>query len=209
MERNKLTGAIPSALSLLTNTSLFILSYGTGNRGLCILNDASNDGRLATSNDWPFPACGCKWLPACPSGTDVFNTQAVAGNTVNAVSPYYPDDATCCAGTGNSIRERMVADLFLDCSTRPCTATAKGLTQDYIHYAWNMPVTSTGTIPPQIAALTSVTWLFMINNGEISGTLPTQLGLMTLVELAELNGNAKLSGTIPPQIAGMTSVTIL
>jgi hypothetical protein len=101
----------------------------------------------------------------------------------------------------------MVTEGFLDCSTAPCTATAKGLTQVSISYINNPAIT--GTMPPQIATLTAVTWLYVRINGNMSGTLPTQLGLMTLVKDAFLHGHAKLSGTLPPQISGMTNVTRL
>jgi hypothetical protein len=177
---------------------------------LCHLN-ADSAGVTAqcdqtpASNQCPYPACGCKWLQGCASGA-AFNTPAVAANTVNAASPYYPNEATCCAA-GNTIRELMVTDLYLDCSTAPCTATAKGLSQVSILYVNNPAIT--GTMPPQIAALTAVTLLYVYNNDEMSGTLPTQLGLMTLVKDAYLYGHAKLSGTIPPQISGMTNVTRL
>jgi hypothetical protein len=179
--------------------------------GLCILDAnsqlaADECGTLPAA--CPYPACGCKWMVACPSGTNLFNTPAVTGNTPNAVSPYYPDAATCCAaGTDNTIRERLVTAGHLDCSTRPCTATAAGLTQVSISYTSD--ATITGSMPPQIAALTAVTLVHVFSLANVSGTLPTQLGLMTLVKNVQLYGLAKLSGTIPPQISGMTSMTQL
>jgi hypothetical protein len=175
---------------------------------LCIL-DATSQLAADKCGSCPYPACGCKWLQACPSGADVgFNVPAVTADANSPVSPFYPDDATCCvAGTGNTLRERMAADLLLDCSSRPCTATAAGLTQLSISYQNDSKIT--GTMPPQMATLTAVTLVHVYNLDKMSGTLPTQLGLLTLVKSAQLYGHAKLSGTIPPQISGLTSLTVL
>ena len=107
---------------------------------------------------------------------------AVAADAQNPVSPYYPDDATCClAGTGRTLRERLVTGGFLDCGTRPCTATAKGLTQLVISYG-NQAAALTGTICPEIATMTAATLLLLFNDPELWGTLPTQLGLMTALK---------------------------
>jgi hypothetical protein len=197
----KLTGPVPASLTKLTNVpspSFRIQSLPS----VCILDAASQASfSLCGLCSTPYPECRCEWL-ACPSGTT--NTGPVA---LNPVSPYYPTLPYCCSnGTGNTLRERMVTDGFLDCSTRPCTASAKGLTQVSISYINDNNIT--GTIPPQIAALTAATYLGLYNSN-VSGTLPTQLGLMILVKEAELDGLAKLSGTIPPQISGMTSITVL
>jgi hypothetical protein len=108
-----------------------------------------------------------------------------------------------------TLRQRMVADLYIDCTPTPCVATPAGKALLVPPTTYSNDPTITGTMPPQIATLTAVTELWVYNNDEMSGTLPTQLGLMTLVEDARLYKNAKLSGTIPPQLASMTSVTRL
>jgi hypothetical protein len=173
-----LAGPIPASLTKLTNLPVANLQL-QGSPNLCILDaDSQLSANKCDGVPCPYPACGCKWA-VCPSG-GAFNTPAVTANTLNPVSPYYPLVATCCAGTGNTLRERLVTELFLDCSASPCTATAKGLTQVSISYTGD--ITITGTMPPQIATLTAVTLLRVFNNDEMSGTLPSQLGLMTLVE---------------------------
>jgi hypothetical protein len=196
---SKLTGPIPASLTRLINVPAgnFWL-YNSG--GLCYLNPDSF-GVAARCSGCPYPVCACKWAAAqntCPSGTD-------GPVALNPLSPYYPTATYCCAnGTGNTMRERLVTALFLDCSAaRPCTATAKGLTQTVLSITGKL----TGTIPPQIATLAAVTFLTVAN--DVSGTLPTQLGLMTLVKSAFFGPNGKLDGTIPPQISGMTSATYL
>jgi hypothetical protein len=156
---NVLSGPIPSAITNLSSvTSLYF--WGSSRQGsleLCIIDAASSEAADVVAYNWY--KCGCKWLTVCPSGTNVFNTPAVANNDLNPTAPNYPDDATCCAGTGFTLRERLVADGFLDCSTRPCLATAAGLSQTSISYISD--ATITGTIPPQIATLTAVTRLYV------------------------------------------------
>jgi hypothetical protein len=45
----------------------------------------------------------------------------------NSATPFYPDFATCCVGTGITIREKLVAAGDLDCSAaRPCVVTPLG-----------------------------------------------------------------------------------
>jgi hypothetical protein len=199
-----LTGPIPASLTNLTNVPapLFKL-YGIP--GLCHLN-ADSAGVTAlcdpspVANQCPYPVCACKWL-GCPSGA----TGPVA---LNPVSPYYPTVIYCCAsGTGNTLRERMVVDGFLDCSTAPCTATAKGLSQVSISYINDAKIT--GTVPPQIATLTAVTLVHVYSLDNVSGTLPPQLGLMSLLLDLRLDGHAKLAGTIPPQLGGLVALTQL
>jgi hypothetical protein len=100
----KLTGPIPASLTNLTKvaTNVFRLY---GNPGLCHLN-ADSTGVTArcdqtpAANQCPYPACGCKWAPSavCVSGRTLSAT-AFSDNTDNPISPFYPDDATCCEET--------------------------------------------------------------------------------------------------------------
>jgi hypothetical protein len=198
-----LSGPVPSALTDLTNALVLWRLHGSPN--LCILDAASQttaDKCTAASNPCPYPACACKWASqttTCPSGTD---GPAVA---LNPLSPYYPTAAYCCAnGTGNTIRERMVALSHLDCSTRPCTVGAAGVAETVVTY--NNDASITGTIPPQIATMPAVAQVQIFNNVSVTGTLPTQLGLLTLVRSLQLQGNNGLTGTMPTQLGSMTAL---
>ena len=150
---------MPPSLSQLIIVISFYLNDNGGTPGLCLLDavGAAQTSRC-TFSACPYPTCSCKWLTACPSGAVTFNVPAQSNNVENPVSPYYPDDATCCVA-GKSMREQMVTDNYLDCSVgRPCAVTPFGATDTSILYAFLFSMTS--TIPPQISGMTSVTKLY-------------------------------------------------
>ncbi|OQY26418.1 MAG: hypothetical protein B6244_13670, partial [Candidatus Cloacimonetes bacterium 4572_55] len=64
-----------------------------------------------------------------------------------------------------------------------------------------------GSIPPEIGNLTSLTYLYLYSN-ELSGSIPTEIGNLTSLTSLNLLGNS-LSGSIPPEIGNLTSLTYL
>ena len=129
------------------------------NPGLCRL-DAAGTTLTTTKcppSACPYPTCSCKWS-LCPSGAK-FNVPAQTNDTKGPAPLYYPTDAVCCVTGGNSMREQMVTDEYLDCSVgRPCAVTPFGATDTSINY-FSVP-SMTSTIPPQISGMTSLTKLY-------------------------------------------------
>ena len=64
-----------------------------------------------------------------------------------------------------------------------------------------------GTLPPELGDLTSLTELSLQNNG-LSGPLPPELGNLTNLKALYLTGN-NLSGPIPPELGNLTSLQSL
>ena len=62
-----------------------------------------------------------------------------------------------------------------------------------------------GSIPPELGRLTSLTWLYLSDSG-LSGSIPPELGRLTSLTWLDLNGN-DLSGSIPPELGRLTSLT--
>jgi hypothetical protein len=77
---------------------------------------------------------------------------------------------------GDTLRQLMTNDGYLDCALTPCTATPLGLAQWQMNYRSDNSMT--GTIPPQIGLFPSLQQLRLNDNSNISGTLPSQLGLL-------------------------------
>jgi hypothetical protein len=60
-----------------------------------------------------------------------------------------------------------------------------------------------GTLPTELGALTSITWLRIHGSPALSGTLPTQIGLMTSLTSLELVGSPRMTGTLPTELGRM------
>jgi hypothetical protein len=116
---NKLSGAIPGTLTLLT----VVNSFGLGdNPKLCRLDAASTAVTTKCTpltTACPYPTCACTDLATCPSGAQKSSSAAV-----KLVTPFYPADDTACCPMGTSLSEQLVTDGHLDCTVgRPCVAT--------------------------------------------------------------------------------------
>jgi Leucine-rich repeat (LRR) protein len=196
---NNLSGQIPATLTLLTATTSVRLDT---NPGLCRLDAGSTAAaNKCTVPACPYPTCACTYT-ACPSGATNSGLTAL-----NPATPFYPaDDATCCLSV-NSLRERLVSDLHLDCSAgRPCAAVGGtvGLgTQVYKLTLDNQSLS--GTICPQIGQLTSLTFLRLDVN-KITGTLPVELFSLLRIQYFDLSNNI-LSSSIPTLIGSLTALT--
>ncbi|KAJ3248152.1 hypothetical protein HDU77_008235 [Chytriomyces hyalinus] len=62
----------------------------------------------------------------------------------------------------------------------------------------------TGTIPTELARLTSLTFLILADN-QLTGTIPTELGLLTRLTYIMLHNN-RLTGTIPTEFGRLTDL---
>ena len=65
----------------------------------------------------------------------------------------------------------------------------------------------TGSIPSEIAALTSLT-VFFLGVNDLNGPIPSEIAALTSLEYLFLDGN-DLTGPIPPEIAALTSLFYL
>jgi Leucine-rich repeat (LRR) protein len=200
---NYLSGPIPGTLTLLTGPPTYFRL--DTNPGLCRLDAAStavtNMCIGASLNDaCPYPTCACKFL-ACPSG-------AVQPSSVNAATPFYPaEDPTCCPVGGDTLRERLVTDLHLDCSVgRPCVATTGTPGRGTLVSTLSLGTEGiTGTIPPQLGELTALKVLNMRFN-QLYGTVPSDIGKLTALTELRLAANVKISGSIPPEFGRLTAL---
>ena len=61
-----------------------------------------------------------------------------------------------------------------------------------------------GPIPPELGALASLEWLSLSNN-QLSGTIPPELDALANLEVLELYDN-QLSGPIPPELGALASL---
>jgi len=159
-----LSGPVPSTLTLLTNVTPGADFQLQNNPGLCLLDAGSALAAAkcgSTPVACPYPTCSCKFsaLVGCPSGSAKFST------AVNPVSPFYPtDESLCCTVSGDSFREQLVTDNYLDCSVgRPCVVTPYGA-QYSKKIVYNPGfsgglVNLTSTIPPQISGMTKLSFL--------------------------------------------------
>jgi hypothetical protein len=64
----------------------------------------------------------------------------------------------------------------------------------------------TGTLPAQLALLSSLTQLVIRDNISLQGTIPYQLGEVTSLESVEIQGN-KLTGGIPKELLLLVKTT--
>ena len=65
-----------------------------------------------------------------------------------------------------------------------------------------------GSIPPELGQLTSLTTLWLSENGDLSGSIPPELGQLTSLTTLWLFSN-DLSGSIPPELGQLTNLTKL
>eukprot|EP00873_Tetraselmis_striata_P010696 jgi/Tetstr1/430960/TSEL_020715.t1 len=65
----------------------------------------------------------------------------------------------------------------------------------------------TGTLPPQLSALTGLIGLWLYNN-QLTGTVPLQLSTLTGLDYLYLHNN-QLTGTVPPQLSTLTGLSSL
>jgi hypothetical protein len=203
LNQNKLSGAIPGTLTLLTKaTTDFRLDT---NPGLCRIDAASTTVTTAgCTTACPYPTCACT-VATCPSGA------TNSGSTVvNPATPFYPADDTACCPVGKSVREELVKELHLDCSVgRPCVATTgtpgKGTLALAVALSRYAGYTLTSSIPPEISGLTALTLLRFNDHQTVTGSIPP--GISKLTALKELLlYNTKLIGSIPPEISELTAV---
>ena len=79
------------------------------------------------------------------------------------------------------------------------------LTRLDLHWNDNL----SGSIPPELGQLTSLTYLSIeagvLGSGKLSGSIPPELGQLTSLTLLDLNGH-QLSGSIPPELGQLTSL---
>lgn len=83
----------------------------------------------------------------------------------------------------------------------------RGLSGRYTNFKLK-PDTLQGTLPPELALLTSLKYLELPSNPNLAGSLPKEWGQLS--QLQELNlHNNQLTGTLPSQIGLLTSMTSL
>jgi Leucine-rich repeat (LRR) protein len=170
VENNKLSGAIPGSLTLLTKTTLFRLTL---NSKLCRLDAASTTVTTARcTTACPYPTCACNELSGnCRTG----NAKTIS-TAVNPATPFYPADDTTCCPVGASLLEKLVTENHLDCTAgRPCVVTMgigmKGVSA--VAVTLNS-LNLSGSIPPEISELTALTLLNVVNN-KLTGSIPPEI----------------------------------
>ena len=65
----------------------------------------------------------------------------------------------------------------------------------------------TGSIPPELSALTNLTY-FQMNENELTVTIPAELGNLTELYTLDLHTNS-LGGSIPPELGNLSNMGII
>jgi hypothetical protein len=200
LDHNKLSSVIPGLLPLLSKLNIFRLDE---NPKLCRLNAASTTVTTKCDSECPYPTCPCLKTLFCLSGGTNSGSTAT-----NPASPFYPsEDATCCP-VGNTLRERLVLDEHIDCSSgRPCVTETELPSKGVQAVELKLKGQSlsgqilTGSITLELFDMTSLTYLILSNNA-LTGTMPSELTRLNELNHLYLNGN-NLSGPIPDSLTLM------
>lgn len=198
LQNNQLSGAVPPELGILTDLQLLYLD---GNALTGCLPPAL---RAVPRND--FDEAG---LPFCSDDVSPSSTSVSAPRCDNGIAVPNPQDnpglvADCTVLL--QVRDTLAGSATLNWSADLAIAMWDGITIDGSPrrvIALDLSERQlTGTIPPQLGALTSLQELWLYDN-RLTGTIPPQLGAIAKLQGLGLSEN-QLSGPIPPELGTLT-----
>ena len=175
---NQLTGTIPQSFTNLTLEDF----HFNGNSGLCAQADAAIQTWLSGIGEVRGPNCS-------PSGMSSADREALealynaTGGANWANNDNWLSDEPISTWYGVNVSNGRVTDMELSFNQL------------------------TGTIPPELGNLSSLTFLYLHAN-RLTGTIPPELGNLTSLEGLGVHGN-QLTGTIPTELGNLSSLTFL
>ena len=150
--------------------------------------------------DWEGePLVAATYIAQCANGSAVPDPQDNPGLVADCAALLQGRDVLAGSATLNWRADRAIVNwqgLTVSGSPRRVTALTIGA---------NPPLT--GTIPPQLGALTALEDLD-ISASRLTGTIPPQLGNLANLRLLDLRHNL-LTGSIPPELGALTNLVAL
>ena len=191
---NQLTGSLPLKLTRLQGLSEFY--FENGDAGLCAPRDASFQTWLESISDVRGPNCAD---PDDITDTDPADTSSAPTLTDREILEilYNATGGDNWTNNTNWLSDIPIGEWHGVTTDEDGRVTSLGLEHNQL----------SGSIPPELGGLSSLTWLSLWDN-QLSGSIPPELG--NLSGLAELHLRAnQLSGEIPAELGGLSNLSTL
>ena len=184
LKGNQLTGPLPLSLTGLTRLDLRF-HFG-GNAGLCAPTDAAFQ----------------QWLQAIPDRDDGPNcedaptTSTLTDREILEIL-YNATDGDNWNNNTNWLSDIPIGEWHGVTTDEEGRVTRLGLEHNQL----------SGSIPPELGGLSSLTWLSLWDN-QLSGSIPPELGNLSGLAVLHLRAN-QLSGEIPAELGGLSNLSTL